>query len=656
VFESAGWLIQEEPPEIPEGIGNTQLGKRVRLLPAFFSDFWNADHGKVEDYIECLPPEKKESIRQSFFDDRAHVMRLRQRLEKKRAYHRKALKTSCEDNLSHELHASVVEHLDKVLGRNRGGRPIQSDWFEGRREYIFRGIREMGLLEDVGLSSSRSFSPIHDFSRIKCPESLASECFNLALVETMDRIQVPQDMVLQTMLGTLSVACQRWVKVEEPIVSKAIPVSLYLLTVAESGSRKTTLENHFFKPIRECNKALAKEFASKKKEYSIEHEMWLSGKKALMAKFKKLVTTSQDTSNISQEIRNYAEQEPLKPIDPNFLFQDTTESALFIGLQNYWKMGSLLSSEAGSILTGYLLRDSSPLNDLWSGESRSSDRVTRERIELDDVRLSLVLQTQPPSFEKLIDKRGDDLRGDGFFARMLTVFPKINFGHREILSADELQHTPARDQFVERLTSLMNRSTDNTQEEVVLTFSPEAKELWQEYNEIIERLQKDDQPFENMRGFGSKIIEQAVRLSALIHLSFSDEHEINVDVVEYALDLMRGYAGSYQEHITSVPELVVKSERAFQKMVDIYGQNADRQAHDYVEIQERVLYDKIIFKESGDTENILELLEYWGVIQVSGNSRRDTCLLFDPDAGQGTLKEAYYDLMKRKNRRRSRKN
>ena len=639
VFESQGWLTQERPPIQPEGIGKRNLGTRVRLLPDFYADFYQADKELVEAYIQSLLPEDRALACQSYFNDRADLIRLRQRLEKQRAVHRDALGHFVSSSTSVDYHRTVLDHLNKLLGSNQGGRRTQP--IIKKRYSVSENSDRRRRDTDQGFS----FKLNTHFGRVRCPRSLDDSCFNQAMIETEELLQVPREMVIQTMLTALSVSCQRWLKVSDPINHADSPVNLYLLTVAESGSRKTTLENYFLKTIMEKNLELLDSAEVEEDHYQAEKEIWEEESKALTRLFNKATVEEKEAARQTLFEHKMLKPKPMPPA--NFCFKDVTESALLDGLQNRWKMGALLSSEADDILNGYLLQRSAALNDLWSGSNVDIKRVSKKTSGLlKGVKFTLSLQTQPVSFERFILKRGDVLRGNGFLARMLTVVPNINFGQRKVLPPSELKYSPKKDEFIKRIDGFMARSLVESPKEKNLSFNSEAQALWLQYGQRIEVLQGEGESLSCMTGFASKIIEQASRLAALIHISHSDENEIGADCVTYAMRLMQGYAGVYREYIAPTPRLVLQAEKAYQKLVDTYGRQADDDALEYTRVIRKTLYDSGIFRGKNDAGNITQLLCNWGVIR-----ERDQDLVFDPDGGRGSLKQAYYRMMYRDDRR-----
>jgi len=67
-------------------------------------------------------------------------------------------------------------------------------------------------------------------------------------------VEVAPEMVFTAALGALSAACQAGYVVKMPGKKVKHPVSLMLLTVANSGERKTAVENIVFSSVRAFQK------------------------------------------------------------------------------------------------------------------------------------------------------------------------------------------------------------------------------------------------------------------------------------------------------------------------------------------------------------------------------------------------------------------
>jgi len=95
--------------------------------------------------------------------------------------------------------------------------------------------------------------------------SLIGSAFNEAKLIT----QAPESMVYLTAISSVSVALQGLINVELP-TGKVCPVSLWALAIAESGERKSTVENLLTKSIKLFQKEKTKINQQKLEEYKIK--------------------------------------------------------------------------------------------------------------------------------------------------------------------------------------------------------------------------------------------------------------------------------------------------------------------------------------------------------------------------------------------------
>ncbi len=110
--------------------------------------------------------------------------------------------------------------------------------------------------------------------------------FNQAVLEAETNLQVPREMAITSALGAMAVACQSLIDVQQPSGNK-VNTSLMLLTIAESGERKTTVEKQFFREIKEFQTRKLEDQVPELKRYQAELSLWLEHKKVLNALYKK---------------------------------------------------------------------------------------------------------------------------------------------------------------------------------------------------------------------------------------------------------------------------------------------------------------------------------------------------------------------------------
>lgn len=86
-------------------------------------------------------------------------------------------------------------------------------------------------------------------------------------------VQAPIELVASSALTALSIACQQLADVRR--ADKLCgPVNLYLLTVAESGERKSSVDSYFMQPIRDYERTQREAAKNDLANHSAEMAAW----------------------------------------------------------------------------------------------------------------------------------------------------------------------------------------------------------------------------------------------------------------------------------------------------------------------------------------------------------------------------------------------
>jgi len=375
-----------------------------------------------------------------------------------------------------------------------------------------------------------------------------------AVNEAARELQVSREMAMMCAFGAISTACQSHVDVKMPTGHK-VPTSLMLLTIAESGERKTTTQNYFFDSIYELNNKAYKCNEKALEIYEEEHKIWTTEQKFLERKFNKIAAQkdANATTAALEEIENHLKKEPILPECGKFLYDDTTPQALVQMLNENIPNGCLLTSEANSIFSGKALGELDKLNTLWDGGSVIVDRISRQSFILEDARLTLSLMAQPIVITKFMGKRGEEARGTGFLARLLIAKPSAMAGYRTPTIISSL---PRKKDFNKRISEIITRPS--TQKRRTLTFSESASNIWIEYSKRLEVEMRENQIY-YYKDHASKLLENTTRLAALLHYfeRKSDEDiEISASTLEFCWAFTRTCSKHFMENLASEPQLV----------------------------------------------------------------------------------------------------
>lgn len=376
-----------------------------------------------------------------------------------------------------------------------------------------------------------------------------------AVTEAARELQVSREMAMMCAFGAMATACQKHVDVQMPTGHK-VPTSLMLLTIADSGERKTTTQNNFFEAINHLNDAAHRANEGALIEHRVEHQLWNTRKRHLERTYSKHAT-QKDEAAMQKSLEAIAEHiraEPQPARSAKFLYEDTTPQALVQMLYENTPNSCLLTSEASSIFSGKALGELDKLNTLWDGNSVIVDRISREGFVLQNARLTLSLMAQPSVISRFMGRRGEEARGTGFLARFLVVKPRPMAGHRKDQKLSEL---PRRKAFNARISDRLNSTT--LPKRKILSFSEQAKDLWFQYSHYLEQQMQENGIYHYLKDHASKLLENASRLAAILHAferNSESDTEIDYFTLEFCWKFAQNCSSHFIKHLANEPQIV----------------------------------------------------------------------------------------------------
>lgn len=391
------------------------------------------------------------------------------------------------------------------------------------------------------------------------PPSKKIPWVNLCLIggavdEVRNNIKAPEELIFSAALTSISLATQGLITVEKP-TGQITPVSIFNITVADSGERKSTVYNIFMEPIREIQKQQDLVYLEKLAEWTARMCAWTARKNKII---KSIGSDEGADGDEEQRLLDHENKKPVKPIRFKMLYEDATPEALFLGLYENILTAGLLSSEGGVIFNGRALADLSKYNSIWGGDSITVDRasVKSASYELDGARLTLSIQIQESEFRAYVEKRGEKARGSGFLARFLVCRPQSTQGERILENCT--MSWEYRYKFASRLTEILKENLllleDSTRKKQVISFSSEAARKWLEvYNEIEYEIRNGGR-FEGMGDYASKLADNISRVAALFHYFENRDGDISLSTLEAAIDLCAWHSDEFREVFVPPPQ------------------------------------------------------------------------------------------------------
>lgn len=396
---------------------------------------------------------------------------------------------------------------------------------------------------------------VHFLTENEWPQCHEGSLLESAVVEATNDFQVSREMAITSALGAIAVACQGLIDIEQPTGNK-VTASLMLLTIAESGERKTTVEKYFFGKIKEQQKIALTEY--KKLAANYEHKLSVNNdvESVLRKKLKTVTAKNENSESLQQQLIEL--KNSLKPpFSKKFVYDDSTPQALVQGMNEGCKNACLLSSEANGIFNGKVFSELHLLNTLWDGGDVTVDRVTKQSFILNNARLTLALMTQMSVIEHFLETRGAEARGMGFLARFLVVRPPSKAGHRDAQrNLTELEHLGKFNKRIGELITTSLKNEDNNSPRQTIRFNASSAELWRQYSQSIEDEMRTNCVYEHYRDHASKLMDNITRVAGVIEYFEGKSDEISVDTLKFSYHLCMRYSKHFLQYLAGEPTVI----------------------------------------------------------------------------------------------------
>ncbi|MBP5996726.1 MAG: DUF3987 domain-containing protein [Azonexus sp.] len=346
-----------------------------------------------------------------------------------------------------------------------------------------------------------------------------------AVEEVAGFVKAPVPMVASSALAALSLAIQAYADAKRAEKLHG-PVGLFLLTIADSGERKSTCDGFFTKPIRDYEEAQAEAAKPILKDHRAAIEAWEAKRGGVKEKIRQLAKDNKPTVGMESTLRDLEHDKPEPPKTARLLYADATPEALAYGLAKQWPSGGVVSAEAGIVFGSHgmgkdsVMRNLGLLNQLWDGTSLTIDRRSTESFTVRGARLTVALQVQEPTLREFFTRSGALARGTGFLARFLVAWPESTQGQRPFTEAPA--NWPHLAAFHQRIAAILELPApiddDGALTPPLLPLTPEAKAAWVEYHDAIEGELASGGELYDVRDVASKSADNAARLATLFQM------------------------------------------------------------------------------------------------------------------------------------------
>ena len=320
--------------------------------------------------------------------------------------------------------------------------------------------------------------------------------------------QVQPAMVGQSLLGAASLLTQGLFNVET--LNGTVPLSLYLLTLGDSGDGKSTAQRVALAPVNDWQRAAAKAFTDDLKKHD-----------EARAKRKK------------------GDEPPELPPSPFRLVSDATVEGLRRDLDTGPCSQGVFTDEAAVILSGYGMsadhrsKTAGVFSKLWDAGHLSVSRASGPRVERYGRRVALHWLIQPMAASEAISD--PLLHALGFWPRFLVAWPEPQAPR--LARPFRPETLPAVAIYWHRCAELLREPLpDDAHDCPLIPLTADSRELLGkafERSEVAGRLGA----LRVVKPFALRAIEQACRVAGVLS-AFAGEHEVSTETARGALALV----------------------------------------------------------------------------------------------------------------------
>ncbi len=357
------------------------------------------------------------------------------------------------------------------------------------------------------------------------PLDALPDILRAAVEEVHAFTKAPIPLVASSALAALSLAAQALADVKRAEKLSG-PVGLFLLTIADSGERKSTCDGFFMQAIRDYAAMQAEDAKPRIKDHIAAMEAWEAKRGGIKEKIRALAKSGKGALEQETALRELEHDKPVSPRVPHLIYGDATPEALKWNLAMGWPSGGVVSSEAGLVFGAHgmgkdsVMRNLATLNQLWDGADIATERRTSTSFTVRGARLTIALQVQEATLRSFFERSGGLARGSGFLARFLVAWPESTQGWRPF--TDPPDAWPALAKFNRRIAALLDQPVPIDEEGALspplLSLAADTKSAWIVFHDAVESELRAGGELYDVRDVASKTADNASRIAALFQV------------------------------------------------------------------------------------------------------------------------------------------
>ncbi len=359
-----------------------------------------------------------------------------------------------------------------------------------------------------------------------------------AVMALEKKTMAPCDIRGQSVLSVMALAAQGHIDIMLPLGSVK-PVSLMQITIAESGARKTTVDNLAMKAVLEKERVMAQGFIKKRDKWKNENAVYEKTRSSILKSIEKDSKDNSVFMNSEAERLDKIGKAPPKPLDPTVIFEDITTE----GVAKYFQAGQpsigIFSDEGGKVIGGYSFNKENQTKSigdwckLWDGSPIKILRSSTGSVVIYGKRASIHWMMQPVIAREFL--WNNLFQGQGLLSRALISAPVSRIGERFQdgidCSADGLLEG-----FHERISELLDiplplGDSYNDLQPRTVVFSADAESAWWAFYNTVEAKLGKGGDYHEITNFTNKLAEQAARIAAVF--AFFDNPDCKEITLKY---------------------------------------------------------------------------------------------------------------------------
>lgn len=322
------------------------------------------------------------------------------------------------------------------------------------------------------------------------------------------------------------------------------PLSLFLVTVAASGERKSAADFYALAPVRQVQH-------EEREAWRKDHSAWRNRLDAWEAERSRIKRGAKTDAEAKRQALDALGPEPLAPLRPERTVEDATTEGLIKSWTDCHASRGLYTAEGAKVMAGHAMSDEARMrtaatfSGLWDDGRAERIRAADGCLSLHGRRLAAHLMAQPGVAAEFLNAA--DLVDQGLIGRFLICEAPEQAGNRffrEPPASGDLRFA-AYGEAVRRLLLLAPRTFDGRNElnPRALAFTPNAREIWCTLHDHIEARLGSAGELGGVKSFGNKLAEHAARIAAVLTIfDDPDASVIEAAVMGRVVELANFYA------------------------------------------------------------------------------------------------------------------